>query len=80
MKFGTKEIIIAFLLVLIAILIFGRKISFADALASPAPSPGANDATGMPSGAIMPKTAEEACQTKYGNGWIDFSPMLCKKI
>ena len=83
MKFGAKDIIIAFLLVLIAIIIFGRKISFADELTSPAPAPGAqgeNDTAGMPSGAILPKTADEACQTKYGDGWIDFSPMLCKKI
>ena len=81
MKFGAKDIIIVFLLVLIVIIIFGRKMSFADALASPAPgTQGENDTTGMPSGAILPKTAEEVCQTKYGNGWIDFSPMLCKKM
>lgn len=54
--------------------------SFADAMTSPAASPGASDATGMPSGAILPKTAEETCSTKYGKEWIDFSPMLCKKI
>jgi len=80
MKFGAKDIIIAFLLVLVAIVIFGRKMSFADAMTSPAPSPDTYDATGMPSGAILPKTAEEVCSTKYGDGWIDFSPMLCKKI
>jgi hypothetical protein len=81
MKFGAKDIIIAFLLVLVAIVIFGRKMSFADAMTSPAPgSQAKNDATGMPSGAILPKTADEVCSTKYGDGWIDFSPMLCKKI
>ena len=74
MSFDRKDIIIAFLLVVILIVIVGRRISFANTVSSPA------TAQGLPSGAILPKTAEEACQTKYGDGWIDFSPMLCKKM
>jgi hypothetical protein len=78
MKFDTKDIIIAFLLVLIVIIIFGRQMSFANEMKSPG-TQSENDATGMPSGAILPKAAEEVCSTKYGAEWIDFSPMLCKK-
>ena len=78
MKFDAKDIIIVFLIVLIVIIMFGRKLSFATEMKSPG-TQSDYDTTGMPSGAILPKAAEEVCSTKYGNAWVDFSPMLCKK-
>jgi hypothetical protein len=89
MKFDAKNLIIGALILVILYLVFlrGRRTSFADEISPPveAPSPApvavpSDLASGLPSGAILPKSAEEACQTKYGDGWIDFSPTLCKKI
>ena len=84
MKFDTKDVIIGILLIIVVIVIFGRRMSFADALNAPGPSPAMaqpeNDTSGMPSGAILTKDAQEACSTKYGSNWVDFSPTLCKKI
>jgi hypothetical protein len=37
-------------------------------------------AASLPSGALLPKAADEACQTKYGGDWLDFSLTLCKKL
>jgi hypothetical protein len=89
MKFTIKDVIIGVLVATILLMILSkfRYMSFADEMntSSPSPSPGpvqnsSSLSVALPSGAILPKTAEETCQTKYGDGWLDFSPMLCKKL
>lgn len=84
MKFDMKDIIIGVLVAIIFFLVIigGRRVSFADEM-SPAPSPAnvpSDLSTSLPSGSLLPKAADEACQTKYGDGWIDFSLTLCKKV
>ena len=88
MKFDTKTLIIGALLVIALVLVFfqGRRVSFADETsapqaASPAPVNVSPDlVASLPSGALLPKTADEACRTKYGDNWLDFSLTMCKKL
>lgn len=77
MRFDVKTGIIFALSLVILLMLFGRRMSFADAM--PSTSPSLSLAANVPSGAILPKSAEEACEVKYGAGWIGFSPTLCKK-
>lgn len=92
MKFDAKNVIIGVLLLVVLVLVIykGRRISFADETsapepasqaASPAPVEVPSDlAASLPSGALLPKAADETCQTKYGDGWLDFSLTMCKKL
>lgn len=83
MKFDIKIIIIAVLTLVIFWLLLPRM-SFADEMASPAPSPLTTTAVlppaaQLPSGSILGKTVDEDCVQKYGAGWSRFTDTLCTK-
>jgi len=84
MKFDRKDLLIGFLIfVVIGLLVFRKRLSFADAT-PPMDSMGLNlvaqpNAAQLPSGAIMPKMVSEDCTGKYGQGWTRFTDTLCKK-
>jgi hypothetical protein len=37
------------------------------------------DPASLGKGALLKKTPEESCQTKYGDEWSQLSSMVCKK-
>lgn len=70
MNFTGKDIAIAILVLIVIVMIFKPHMSFASE---------ASEASSLPSGALMPKAAEEKCDAKYGAGWSEFIPTMCKK-
>jgi len=66
-----KNLIVIALIISIIILVFKPAVSGADSTLP--------EAKTMPVGAMMPKSPEEECETKYGSNWKNFTPTLCQK-